>query len=346
MLLTPLIRALHQRFGQPVDLVSSGPWTVPLLQGQPGVGEIFLIKSRRTPFWLSPRQRALAKWLRARGAGPTWFCDPGSVGRNLLRRGGIPDSLVCEDSAFAWIAGEHFVDRWLRFAQQTPPGLLSGSAGVDANRQSTRDVGAGNVADVPRAAVLEIQPAMRARLEPWLTRHGLAGRSLMLIQAGNKRTMRRGSRQRVTNTKYWPEENWAAVIRALRAERPDHAIVLLGVPAESALNNEIAQLSGVSDVHNVADDLPIHILLPLLERASSMVSVDTGPAHASAALGCPSVVLFGTSDPRLYRPGGVTTPAIALTGMVDGKPSMLGIDVASVVNAWKQLLAGAASARS
>jgi heptosyltransferase-2/heptosyltransferase-3 len=118
------------------------------------------------------------------------------------------------------------------------------------------------------------------------------------------------------------------------------------VPAESALNNEIAQLSGVSDVHNVADDLPIHILLPLLERASSMVSVDTGPAHASAALGCPSVVLFGTSDPRLYRPGGVTTPAIALTGMVDGKPSMLGIDVASVVNAWKQLQAGAASARS
>ncbi len=340
MLLTPLIRALHRRFGQPVDLVSSGPWTVPLLEGQPGVGEIFLIKSRKTPFWLSPRQRALAKWLRARGAGPAWFCDPGNVGRDLLRRGGIPDSLVCEDSSFPWIPGEHFVDRWIRFAGQTPPGLRSDS-GISEPAVAGATPGAGahvtSAIDVPRAAVLEIQPAMRAALEPWLARRKLAGRPLILIQAGNKRTMRRGSRQRVTNTKYWPEENWAAVIRALRAERPDHALLLLGVPAELELNSEIAQLSGVSDIHNVADDLPIQVLLPLLEKASSMVSVDTGPAHASAALGCPTVALFGTSDPQLYRPGGVTTPAIALTGVVDGTPSMLGIDVASVISAWKQL---------
>ena len=39
VLLTPLIRQLHARFGSPVDLLSSGPWTQPLLQGQPGVGE-------------------------------------------------------------------------------------------------------------------------------------------------------------------------------------------------------------------------------------------------------------------------------------------------------------------
>ncbi len=87
VLLTPLIRALHQRFGQPVDLVSSGPWTIPLLGGQPGVGEIYLLKSRKTPFWLSPRQRAVAKWLRSRGPGPAWFCDPGTVGRDVLRTG-------------------------------------------------------------------------------------------------------------------------------------------------------------------------------------------------------------------------------------------------------------------
>jgi heptosyltransferase-2/heptosyltransferase-3 len=327
VLLTPLIRALHQRFGQPVDLVSSGPWTIPLLGGQPGVGEIYLLKSRKAPFWLSPRQRAVAKWLRERGPGPAWFCDPGIVGRNLLRRGGIPDDLVCEDASFPWIPGEHFVDRWIRFAKQTPPGLRSGGTGV---------------IDVPRAAALEIRPVMRDALAPWLAKRGLDGRSLMLIQAGNKRTMRRGARQRVTNTKYWPEENWAAVIRGLRAERPDHAILLLGVPAEYELNYEIAKLAGVGDVHNVADDLPIRVLLPLMKQASSMVSVDTGPAHASAALGCPTVVLFGKSDPLLYRPGGVTTPAVTLTAEVDGEPSMLGITVDDVMNGWKELM----SARS
>ena len=323
VLLTALIRQLHLRFGQPVDLVSSGAWTEPLLAGQPGIGTIVLIRSRKSPFLFSPMQRALVKWLRARGPGPTWFCDPGAVGRDLLRRGGIPDTYVCEDSAFAWIPGEHFVDRWIRFAQSTPA-AFEGKLTPAPLR-------------VPSAAVLQISEASRASLEPWLAARGLTNRPLILIQAGNKRTMRRGSRQRVTNTKYWPEERWAAVLQALRAERPDHAILLLGVQAERELNAEIAQRAGIRDVHNVAGDLPVHILLPLLERASSMVSVDTGPAHAAAALGCPTVALFGASDPQLYRPGGVTTPAIALTGMIDGKPNMLGINADSVIRAWNEL---------
>jgi heptosyltransferase-2/heptosyltransferase-3 len=321
VLLTAMIRQLHLRFGQPVDLVSSGPWTVPLLAGQPGVGEIFIIKSRKTPFWLSPLQRALAKWLRARGAGPTWFCDPGTVGRDLLRRGNIPDSYVCEDAALPAIPGEHFVDRWIRFAETTPAAF--------AGQLPTA------VARVPSAAVLEVSAAWRVKLDDWLARRGLTGRELILIQAGNKRTMRRGSRQRVTNTKYWPEERWAQVIRALREEQPHHAILLLGVPAELELNAEIARTANVGDVHNVADDLPIDVLVPLLERASSMVSVDTGPAHAAAALGCPTVALFGTSDPQLYRPGGVTTPAIVVTGEIDGQRTMLGIQPAAVIAAWR-----------
>jgi heptosyltransferase-2/heptosyltransferase-3 len=323
VLLTPLIRQLHLRFGQPVDLISSGPWTVPLLEGQPGVGEIFIIKSRKTPFLFSPLQRALAKWLRARGAGPTWFCDPGPVGRNLLRRGHIPDAYVCEDAMLPRVAGEHFVDRWIRFAQQTPPAFVGKIPAASSI--------------VPSTAVLEIRAAWRTKLDTWLARRNLTGRPLILIQAGNKRTMRRGSRQRVTNTKYWPEERWAAVIHALREQSPRHAILLLGVPAEYELNADVVQLANVPDVHNVADDLPIDVLLPLLERASGMISVDTGPAHAAAALGCPTVALFGTSDPQLYRPGGVITPAIVVTGEIAGERTMMGIEAARVIQAWREL---------
>jgi ADP-heptose:LPS heptosyltransferase len=322
VLLTALLRQLQLRFGEPADIISSGSWTIPLLAGQPGVGEIFLIRSRKTPFLISPRQRALAKWLRARGAGPTWFCDPGTAGRSLLQRGNIPDSYVCEDAALPQVAGEHFVDRWIRFAQLTPP-AFAGKIPTAAGR-------------VPSAAALQVGPAARATLDEWLASRGLGGRPLILIQAGNKRTMRRGARRRATNTKYWPEERWAAVIRAVRDQQPQHAILLLGVPAEYDLNADVARLAGVSDVHNVADNLPIEVLLPLLERASGMVSVDTGPAHAAAALGCPTVALFGASDPQLYRPG-VTTPAIALTGDIDGQRTMLGIQPETVISAWRQL---------
>jgi ADP-heptose:LPS heptosyltransferase len=324
VLLTALLRQLHLRFGRPADVISSGAWTVPLLARQPGVGDIFVIRSRKTPFWLSPRQHALVRWLRARGAGPTWFCDPGAVGRSLLRRGNIPDSYVCEDFALPRIPGEHFVERWIRFAQATPPAFAGKLPATSAQ--------------VPSAAALEVSPASRAALEPWLARHGVANRPLILVQAGNKRTMRRGARQRTTNTKYWPEERWGAVIRGLRARRPDHAILLLGIRSEYRLNMDIARAANVSDLHNVANDMSVDVLLPLVERASSMVSVDTGPAHAAAALGCPTVALFGaTGDPQLYRPGGVITPATTLTGEIDGQRSIMGIRPETVIAAWERL---------
>ena len=49
VLLTMLLRQLYARFGKPVDVISSGPWTQPLLEGQPWVGRLFVIKSRRAP---------------------------------------------------------------------------------------------------------------------------------------------------------------------------------------------------------------------------------------------------------------------------------------------------------
>lgn len=324
VLLTALLRQLHLRFGEPVDVIASGPWSEPLLSGQSCVGEIRIIRSRKTPYWLSRSQRELTAWLRKRPPGPTWYCDPG-VGAELLTRGGIPDDYICDSRSIPWIPGEHFVDRWIRLAMLTPPAF-----GSSLPTTSSR---------VRRAAVIEINDADRRGLDTWLANRGLAGRQFVLIQAGNKRTMRGWSRKRATNTKYWPEERWAEVIRAVRADLPEHAILLMGVPAEHALNEDIRRIAQVQDVYNVADDLPIRTLLPLLERASSLISVDTGPAHAAAALGCPTVALFGTSDPSLYRPGGIETPAVVLTGEIDGQKNILGIDVEMVVRAWRALTA-------
>jgi ADP-heptose:LPS heptosyltransferase len=325
VLLTALLRQLQLRFGTAADLIASGPWTVPLLQGQPGVGEIFILNSRRSPYWASPSQQRLVRWLHAREPGPTWFCDT-DVGRGLLRRGGIADDFVCEDQALTRLPGEHFVDRWIRFANQTPRAFAK-------LLEPPRERIASN-------AVLNIDAQARRALEPWLARRGISNRELILIQAGNKRTMRGWLRRRASNTKYWPEERWAEVIRALHAARPDAAILLLGVRQEYALNAQIMRRANVPGLHNVAQDLPIRILLPLLERAASLVSVDTGPAHAAAALKCPTVALFGTSDPLLYRPGGVTTPAVALVGTIDGRANILGIQSETVIAAWRTLTAG------
>ncbi|HWZ64542.1 MAG TPA: glycosyltransferase family 9 protein [Steroidobacteraceae bacterium] len=322
VLLTVLLEQLLARFRRPADVIASGPWSAPLLAGHPAVGRIFVLRSRRTPYRLSRSQQQLVKWLKARGAGPTWFCDRGE-GRELLTRGGIPDDYICDSSAYPFLSGENFADRYLRLGSLSPAaftGLLPPPVG-----------------GVARAAHLVVAPEARSALDHWLERRGLGGRAFMVFHPGSRHVARRRLRSHAGTAKYWPEERWAQVVRAVRAHRPADAIIFSGTRAESSLIGTVLRLAGVADAVNAADDLPVTRLLALLQRAASLIAVDTGPAHAAAALGCPTVALFGHIDPWLYRPGGATTPAATLTGTVEGQPNILGIEPEQVIEAWLAL---------
>ena len=324
VLLTALIRELNARWQRPVDVLTSGSWSAPLLHGQPGVGEVYSLRSRKTPFWLSADQRRVVRRLRARGAGPTWLCDDNDESRSLLARAGTAPALIVDVRDHPLRAGEHATEQWRRIAAitpaawtgRTPPGEFTARRGCE----------------------LEVSAADRADLDAWLRRRGLAEVPLILVQIGNKRTMRRGLRRLATNHKYWPPERWAEVIREIGADRPRHAIVLLGTGPEYALNEEVAALTRGARIHNAADDLPVPRLVALLARADALITVDSGPAHAAAAVGCPLVVLFGRASPTLYRPCGTPgAPVELLRGERDGEPSMLGISAQTVIDAWRRL---------
>jgi ADP-heptose:LPS heptosyltransferase len=323
VLMTPLLRRLHQRFGASIDLLGTGHWTDALLKQDPAIGEIQLVMGRRVPYPLSWSQQAAVRWLRERGPTPTWCCQTDPAGRQLLRRAGVPDEMICDIATLPDVEDEHAARRGLRFADETPPCLSQLPPRL--------------LRDVESRARLHVSDSMRMALKIWLRKHGLSGHSLVLMQAGNKRTMRPLYRKRRTNTKYWPEERWASVIHAIHAHDASKRIVLLGTHGEHALNEEIRLRAGVPGVHNVARELPIDILLPLLEIAHSMISVDTGPAHAAAALGCPLVTLFGEASPTQYFPGGERTHATLLTGEFEGRISMMGIQAHTVVDAWLNL---------
>ena len=325
VLLTALIRMLHARFRSPVDIVTSGPWSEPLLRGQPGVGEIWSMRSRKTPYWLSAGQRFVVQRLRARGAGPTWYCDGSAAARPLLARAGIPTEFIVDVKDHPLLPGEHATEQWLRLAQIMP-------AAIDA------PAGGAECAAVAPGCCLQVSERQRIDLEAWARLRGFAAVPLILIQAGNKRTMRRGLRRLAVNHKYWPIERWAEVLRHVRLHCPHHAIVLLGTGPEYGLNQEVAALADLERVYNVADDLPISRLVALLARAAGLITVDSGPAHAAAAVGCPLVVLFGKALPSLYRPWGTAGSDVKVViGQVAGEPDMLGIETRSVIAAWSAL---------
>ncbi|HTE42178.1 MAG TPA: glycosyltransferase family 9 protein [Steroidobacteraceae bacterium] len=324
VILTVLIRHLHERFGEPVDILSSGGWTRPLLESQPGIGNLYLLKSRRWPYWFSREQQSMVTQLRARGPSATWLADYDNVKtRALLHRAGWTDAHACDSLGFSDLQGVHMCDLFLRFAYRNP-GILGGE---DLALTATDVYGQ-----------LHVSPGQRNDLQIWLAEKGLSDRPLILVQPGNKRTMRRGSRQRASNSKYWPEAHWAAVLRGLRERHPDHALLMLGVPAEADLNDEISKIAQVNDTYNVARELPVSRLLALSARARGMISVDTGPAHAAAAVGCPVVTLFGKALPQQYAPRGPGVPVECLTGVADGEQSILGIQPGAVLAAWDRLI--------
>jgi heptosyltransferase-2/heptosyltransferase-3 len=336
VLLTALIRGLAAKFGC-IDLLTSGPWSEPLLRGQPAVGTIVTVRSRKTPYWLSLDQQRAVRWLRSRGAGPTWYCDANDAARPMLIRAGIALDHMVDVKEHPLLPGEHATQQWCRLARMMPAALASpalpAAPGAGRARRTEEDVGG-----EPGGCCLEVSQSQRLDLESWLRGLELGSVPLIAVQVGNKRTMRRGPKRLAPNNKYWPNERWAAVLRHIRHSRPEHAIVMLGTAPEYRLNQEIADCAAVDRLYNVADELPIPRLVALLAHARALLTVDSGPAHVAAAVGCPQVVLFGKALPSLYRPWGTAgADARVLTGEADGEPSMLGIDVPTVVAAWDEL---------
>lgn len=321
VILTVLIRALHRRFDTDIDIACGGG-VRPLLEAQPGVGKIFSLHGRRLPYVSSPQQWAFVHRLRAHRPGPAWICQIDEASHSLINRAGCGAPWCVSQRDYPRAPGEHAADRLLRMANATPPMLALGCHLPES---------------VATAPTLVVPAEHRRDADAWLRERQLQDRPLVLIQAGNKRTMRFGSRLRARNTKYWPEHRWATVIDGIQRSSPDAAILLLGVGLESFLNRSILKRTDSRRAVNVAGDIPIPRLLALCARAQAMISVDTGPAHVAAAVGCPLVVLFGCQDPSFYAPRSASSAVEIVMGSPRSDHPMLDISPDAVLAAWERL---------
>ena len=321
VMLTALIEALATRYGAPVDLLSSGPWTPELLANDPAVREIQLVTSRKTPYWLCPSQWQAVRWMAARRNVPVYLCDPEPQALALLLRAGIPRENILR----AWDTwpgnGAHWVDWWNDVARQTPTACAESAPPPSPSKTSPR---------------LFVTDAERADCDTWLRDLGIASSPLVLLQPGNKRTLKHGKAQQ-TDNKYWSPDNWAKLVAAITHDVPNARVLLCGADAERPPLEEIAAHCNDERVINLAGALPIKRLLPLMQRAHSMISIDTGPAHAAAALGCPLVVLFGAMGSTRWRPRSTGSPVIALESDRGEASKVMDITPEQVIRAWRSL---------
>ena len=326
VLLTPLLRMLHRRYGQACRVLGSGRWLEPLYAGHPDVRATLKVSSRKRPYWLDATQRHLVALLRAQPPGPVYVCDDYSIDkiRWQLRRARVPDDhCVVAQPDCLLRGGEHWIDRWHRFGAMTP------AAFADAPPAEALDARA--------SPCLVVRHADRADLHAWLASHGFEASRLVLVQPGNKRTLKRGRAGQLGDDKQWPDARWIELIHALLARRADLEVILCGAPPEAAMLRTIAAGVGSPRVLAAGDALPMRRLLALCEHAAAMVSIDTGPAQAAAALGCPLVVLYGAQPTSMWLPRSPTgSPVVALGGLPE-RNRVDQISVEEVVSAWSSL---------
>jgi lipopolysaccharide heptosyltransferase II len=103
-------------------------------------------------------------------------------------------------------------------------------------------------------------------------------------------------------SKRWPQERFAELGDQL-ASRLGAKIILTGGRADQALVEEIASLMRVRPVV-AAGKTSLKELCWLLREVDLLVTCDSGPMHIAAAVGTPTIALFGPTDPRRTGPYG------------------------------------------
>jgi heptosyltransferase-2 len=138
--------------------------------------------------------------------------------------------------------------------------------------------------------------------------------------------------------KAWPVEHYAALARMLADE--GHAVWVLGGPNETTLAAQIVSVGGSAVRDLTGNDLRNAIVA--LAAADAAVANDSGLMHIAAAIGTPTVAIFGPTSPAQWAP---LNPLAAILeppgdGAVSGR-STADVSVAAVTEAVRRALASA-----
>ncbi len=111
--------------------------------------------------------------------------------------------------------------------------------------------------------------------------------------------------------KVWPADRWAAVIRWLRGELKRDVLLVLG-EADDEARRALEPLD-----LPVASNLPLPRLAAVLECCALFAGHDSGVTHLAAAVGVPTLALFGPTSPAIWAPRGPNARVLEAGGPME-----------------------------
>jgi len=301
LLTTPAIAALRASRPNAEIHVLVGPWSADVIANYPEVDLALTLTFpgfSRTPkaSWRSPYEQAIraARHLRRIGYSSAVILRPDHWwGAMVARLAGIPNRIGYdkgEVGPFLTEAIEH----------QHQHAVL----------QSLRLVEAwtGKVAAANAVYRFPLNSFDQLYIDGYLEEWGIKQEQrIICIHAGSG-----------TWVKQWQESHWAQVADTL-AEQLDSRIVFTGGDHELPLARRIArQMEQAACI--IAGETQVGQLAALFKRAQVVLGPDSGPLHLAAAVGTPTVTLYGPADPTEFGPWGNPQKHVVLTSDIGCRP--------------------------
>lgn len=102
--------------------------------------------------------------------------------------------------------------------------------------------------------------------------------------------------------KNWPIDRWVELCQRRVALGKEQFVLVSGEVDDERVQYLLARWPGQSPL--VARHLPLPQLAAVLAECRGFVGHDSGVTHLAAAVGCPSISLFGPTDPVMWAPVG------------------------------------------
>jgi heptosyltransferase II len=283
-----VVTLLRQRFpDRPVDMLATS-LCAPLTDYMPGVRQAVVADLPRKRLALA-EQGALARRLKREAYGTalimprTWKSALAPFLAGIAERTGFVGE------------ARFFLLNDIRYGERRLPRMIDQCAAL------ARPPGT----ELPAAWPVPELKVSRGEINAWRQKRGLGddNRAVVALAPGA-----------VGPAKRWPSTAYAALARSLVDE--GLAVWVLGGPGEKALAAEIVGDTAARDL--TGHDLRDAILA--LAAAAAAVSNDSGLLHVAAALGTPSIGIFGPTSPWHWAPLNPLAATIETTSVLACRP--------------------------
>lgn len=276
--MTPCLQALKGSHPDIKIAVLSEPLAATLLEDHPLVDQLIIVRQST-----SSRARAITR-LRKQRFDIAFNLHGGSTGAIFARLSGARRSVGYRGLPLSWTLSD----------RAPSPDVILGRTRIHSVEQQLallKWAGLSWPALRPQTNLV-VSPEARAKLREKLRALSVANRN----EAGRFGCIVPGA---AFESKRWSAEGFAAVVDHLSARWGMGSVVIAG-PGQEDLANRVVSAANARPA--VLGGLNLKELVALLEIARIFVGNDSGPTHIAAALNCPVVAVWGSSDPTVWHP--------------------------------------------